>query len=110
MKKLLVIFIVFTLAFTLKSEAKLVHGSFEIVFGTGDGKGGCVYVPFSVCSITISLSTKGNSGNSDSEILDFSGEIINNMLVINLSKEINEKGGEFSWNLCLHGFEANGSG
>jgi len=91
MKKLFVLLVAFTLVFALKSEAKLVNGSFEIVFGTGDGKGGCVYVPFSVCSITISLSTKGNFVNSDSEIMDFSGEVRNNMLVINLPKEISGK-------------------
>lgn len=91
MKKLFLLVVISTLSFALKTEAKLVRGNFEIVFGTGDGKGGCVYVPFSICSITISLSTKGNSGNSDSEIMDFSGEVRNNILLISLPKEISGK-------------------
>jgi hypothetical protein len=91
MKKLLVLIVICTSTFALKTEAKIVRGSFDIEFGKSDGKGGCVYVPFSICSITISLRTKGNSGNADTEIIDFSGEVMNNKLVINLSKEINGK-------------------
>lgn len=92
MKKLLVLIFVFALAFTLKSEAKAVHGSFFIKFGIGDGNDGCVYVPFSVCSIGFSLTAMADSGDSGSQIMNFSGEVRNNMLVINLSKEISGKG------------------
>lgn len=89
MRKLLMLFVVFALAFTLKLEAKTVRFFVDIEWGIADGKGGCVSKPFRFCSMTIGLRSKGNS---DSEMMDSSGEVRNNMLVINLPKEIRGEG------------------
>lgn len=83
MKKLLVLVFVLVLAFALKSEAKTLRLFVDIKWGISDGKGGCEAKVFRFCSMTIGLRSKGNS-----ETMESSGEIRNNMLVINLPKEI----------------------
>jgi len=87
MKKLLVLILIFTLSFVSKSEAKPSDFSVVITFGASPFCTG-----YGICRIDILLKTASNAGDSGSEILDAKGEIQNNMLVINLAKEINEKG------------------
>ena len=91
MKRLLILFVVFTLVFALKSEAKPISFSIKINYGSPDGKGGCIQ-EFGICSIIISWRTAGGSADSNSETMVVKGEIHNNMLVINLPKGINENG------------------
>jgi hypothetical protein len=89
MKKLLLLIVVFTMTFVLKSEAKPVRFFVDIEWGISDGKGGCEAKIFRFCSLTIGLRSKGNS---DFGTMESSGEVRNNMLVINLPKEIRGEG------------------
>lgn len=91
MRKLIVLFVVFSMVFAYKSEAKPIGCSFWVEFGHSDGNGGCIF-GFGVCSITISLKSFGTSSNANSQTMEVKGEIQNNILVINFPKEIDEKG------------------
>lgn len=87
MKKILLLIVICTMTFTLKSEAKTLRIYVDIKWGIADGKGGCESKPFRFCSMTIGFRSKENS-----ETMDASGEVRNNMLVINLPKEIRGEG------------------
>jgi len=91
MKKLLLLLVVFSLAFAIKSEAKPIKLIIKVNWGSYE-KGACDPTQFGICSIIISLRTVASSGGTGSEVYEAQGEIANNMLVISLSKGINEKG------------------
>lgn len=103
MKKLFLLLVVFALVLINKAEARPIPGiKIEIHYGWPDDKGVCK-PEFGICSIIISWRTASNSPDSNSEILEAKGEIVNNMLVLNLPKGINEKGrnarGDYSFSV-----------
>jgi hypothetical protein len=91
MRKFLLVFVVFVLAFGSVSEAKPINFSIKVNYGTPDDKGGCKQ-EFGICSIIISLKTVGASVDQGSQTLEVKGEIINNMLVVNSPFAIKENG------------------
>ena len=102
MKKLLVLFVLFSLAFAPKTDARPIGFSIKIKYGDIDSKGECISA-FGICNIIISVKTAPSSGDADSETMEVKGEIANNQFLIHLPKEINAKGknthGDFVWSL-----------
>lgn len=102
MKRLLILFVVFTLVFALKSEARPIKFSIKINWGSYE-KGACDPTQIGICSIIISLRTVASSGDTGSEIFEVQGEVANNMLILNLPKAIGEKGrnarGQFAFSV-----------
>ena len=91
MKKLFLLLVILFGVFVIKSEAKPVDFSLIIKLGDPDGKGGCTN-GLGICSFIITYKTAGVSATTGSEVMNVTGEIRNNMLVITLPKAINEKG------------------
>jgi len=92
MKKLIIVFIVFVLAFASVSEARPTSYSIKIHYGSPDDKGGCISGT-GICGITLSLSIAAPAtSDQDSQTMDVKGEIANNLLVMNLSSAIKDIG------------------
>jgi hypothetical protein len=90
MKKLFVLLVLFTLVLAFNSEAKPISVNLEVKFGDREknceGSGICSW------KLTITLGMFQGSNNGDTQQMQAKGEIQNNMFVVNLSKEIEEKG------------------
>ncbi len=91
MKKLFLLLVILFGVFVIKSEAKPVDFSLILKLGDPDGKGGCTN-GLGICSFIITYKTAGVSATNGLEVMNVTGEIRNNMLVITLPKSINEKG------------------
>ncbi len=102
MKKLFLLLVVFALVLVNRAEARPIAIKIQVLYGSLDDKGVCHYES-GICGIIISWRTASNSPDSNSEILEAKGEIVNNMLVLNLPKGINEKGrnarGDYSFSI-----------
>lgn len=104
MKKTLMLLVVLVLFGMNVVEAKPIRGvKIKVNYGWPNKEGICNPNDFGICSIVISWRTALGLTDSNAEIIEATGEIVNNQLVLILPKGINEKGrnarGEYSFSI-----------